>query len=206
MERSAPHREKGKLLRAMKGQGAILSLLVVGAITAGALGDVSSVPLGPCELTTQSPAEAGHSQVAATVEDSEQAIAGGLLDGPVAAGSLPAPSPDRPMRAVIQTPSRSGSASLLLCAFGSMCAWRVTRSARKFHLGAMPEWYHTGGPTQIGQATPVDLDFSALPVQHFDQPAEQSPPPWRLEYVTESRCRPQWHPVIGAPRAPPHLS
>jgi hypothetical protein len=129
-----------------------------------------------------------------------------ILGTAVPVANLPQPGSDQPQQAIIDSPSRSGSASLLLCAFGSMCAWQLTRSARKLHLGFVPEWYHTGGPSQIGQAVPVDLDFAVLPVHHFDQPVR--PPLWghRLGRTPHWRCESQWCPATGAARAPPRLS
>jgi len=189
----------------MKGHGIILSLLVLCAATAGAFADVSAVPWAEPQCAAQGLAGGAIPDRAAGAEGAQDPATCAMLGGPMAAGSLPTPDADEPAPAVISSPSRSGSASLLLCAFGSMCAWRVTQSARKLHLGLVPEWYHTGGPSQIGQAVPAGLDFAALPVAHFDQPAGQSPLLWRLPRISHSRCQPQWHPTTGAPRAPPHL-
>jgi hypothetical protein len=36
----------------------------------------------------------------------------------------------------------------------------------------MPEWYHSGGPKQIGHVTPFNLDFTSLPLCLFDQPIQ----------------------------------
>lgn len=60
-------------------------------------------------------------------------------------------------------------------AFGSMGAWQFGRSARKVHFGAAPDWYHTGGPHQIGHTTPFDLDCGAVALCRFDEPTDGRP-------------------------------
>jgi hypothetical protein len=97
--------------------------------------------------------------------------AGGLddwlmrLPAPGFAGDAP-PTPAR-VEALPDTPD---SASLFLVALASAGVWQLGRSTRKIHLGAMPEWYHAGGPAQVGHATPLELTFTdaSLAVCLFD--------------------------------------
>jgi hypothetical protein len=51
------------------------------------------------------------------------------------------------------------SLGLFLSGLLTIGAWHIGRSAANWHphLGMMPEWYHTGGPVQIGAAVPFDF-------------------------------------------------
>lgn len=114
---------------------------------------------------------------------------------------------------VLTLPADRSSASLFLSALAGLGLWQLGRSAKNLHLGALPEWYHDGGPTQVGHATPLDLEFSlaAMPVCPFDSLVKQQPPiiPLLLErqwwihetvvFVVKSRHIP---PTID-PRGPP---
>jgi hypothetical protein len=73
---------------------------------------------------------------------------------------------------VLRMPESPGSSALFLSAMMSLGAWHLIRSSREFHFGSMPEWYHSGGPKQIGHVTPFNLDFTSLPLCLFDQPIQ----------------------------------
>lgn len=110
---------------------------------------------------------------------------------------------------VLTLPPGPDSATLLLWAFGGFGVWHLGRSARKLHLGMLPEWYHTGGPAQVGHATPLDLEFSrlALPACRFELPSgqadERPAPEWRLR-LERIRQRDLKHFFPSAdPRGPP---
>ena len=75
-----------------------------------------------------------------------------------------------PAIAVIELPPAPSSAGLFLSAMLSVGAWQLVRSSRDLNFSALPEWYHTGGPVQIGHATPFDLDFSTLVLCCFERP------------------------------------
>jgi hypothetical protein len=110
---------------------------------------------------------------------------------------------------VRQLPPLPGSAALYLSAVASIGGWYALRSARNLSWGALPDWYHTGGPSQIGHASPFDLNFHALPLRmdhsvdvevgerHFyrRRPRETTPLGDRQCFLT-----------ITAPRGPPLLS
>ena len=106
--------------------------------------------------------------------------------------------------AVRGLPPEPDSATLFLFGLGSLGAWQLTRSARKFHLGAIPDWYHAGGPAQVGHAKPIDLDAPALHLCCFEQPTAEPPTACRRGWRPRARaCRVQHFLTIGAPRAPP---
>jgi hypothetical protein len=96
-----------------------------------------------------------------------------------------------------------GSASLFLSAMVSLGGWHLVRSARHFHLANLPGWYHDGGPVQIGHSVPFDLDFSAVPVCCFEQPAGERPFLYRVRREPVARCDEQATLIIAAPRGPP---
>ncbi|MCH7702618.1 MAG: hypothetical protein IID37_13120 [Planctomycetes bacterium] len=104
-------------------------------------------------------------------------------------------------------PAVPGSAQLFLSAMLSVGAWHFVRSAKHFHLADIPEWYHPGGPTQVGHVVPFDLDFSALPVCFFEQPVAERPALGRHLRESISRMLSQQYFLTNAdPRAPPVLS
>jgi hypothetical protein len=105
----------------------------------------------------------------------------------------------------LNLPGTPGSATLFLSAILSVGALRVMRSAKDLHISALPEWYHTGGPTQIGHAVPFDLDFGACVPCSFEQPVEPRP---FFSPVDESpqHCLAQCVRAITAPRGPPLLA
>lgn len=65
-------------------------------------------------------------------------------------------------RAVVQLPPAPGSAALFLSAMASLGALQLVRSSKDIRFSALPEWYHAGGPVQVGHVTPFDLDFSSM--------------------------------------------
>ena len=105
-----------------------------------------------------------------------------------------------------ELPALPGSASLFLSAMLSIGGWHLLRSARHIHLAALPEWYQTAGPAQVGHAVPCDLDFSALPVCCLEQPAGERPYLYRVRREHTPRCDAQCFLIIAAPRGPPALS
>ena len=106
-------------------------------------------------------------------------------------------------------PPLPGSAALFLSAVFSMGGWHLVRSARHAHWSNLPEWYHTGGPIQIGHVVPFDLDFSEQPLCIF-QPvdAEVGERHFFRRPARETRPRGdrQCFLIITAPRGPPHVS
>ena len=81
---------------------------------------------------------------------------------------------------------------------------------KRLSIGFVPEWYHNGGPFQIGHSyavTPESLCPAAA--YCFIQPVftvEDSLPQYRLRAVTYLWRKSQFTPVILAPRGPPDMS
>lgn len=113
-----------------------------------------------------------------------------------------------PQSVVRELPPSPGSAGLFLSGILSLGAWQLVRSSRHFHIATLPEWYHPGGPHQIGHTAAFDLGFSALPlfgVQAPDQGLDREPSrrcAWR---EAASPRDPQCAWAFAAPRAPPVL-
>ena len=120
------------------------------------------------------------------------------------------PAPPRPSAQSL--PSAPSSATLCLSAFAGFGVWQLSRSARKIHLGSLPEWYHDGGPAQVGHATPFDLsfNFSAFPVCHFEAPepaGDRRPVPnWWLRHAPRHPFHSQFTLLTADPRGPPTFS
>ena len=119
----------------------------------------------------------------------------------------------RTNRNVVMVPPGPSSVSLFLSALAGVGAWQLGRNAHKLHLGALPEWYHAGGPSQIGSSTPFDLSFSltALPICGFENclPAGKTdlpPAVYRLWGEPASRIPAGLYALPTDPRGPPTLS
>lgn len=106
-------------------------------------------------------------------------------------------------QSVVRLPDAPSSTALFLSAMVSFGAWHLVRSGRDVHFGAMPEWYHTGGPFQVGHVTAFDLDFSSLPLCLFDRPIQQRRVTFRCQRDLPSRWGPQSRVLPADPRGPP---
>ena len=107
---------------------------------------------------------------------------------------------DSVIRELREPPS---SMSLYLSVLIGVGGWHFVRSARHFNMSAAPEWYHTGGPIQVGHSTPLDPSFGTPPLCHFEQPV--------VHQSLLNRIRPDESPgfesqpclLLAAPRGPP---
>lgn len=113
-----------------------------------------------------------------------------------------------PVGDVLALPAGPSSIELVLCALGSLGAWHLSRSARKLSIDFAPEWYHAGGPQQVGHATPLDLDydFGSPALCWLDVPVATgslAPHPSRFVPDLIQRLRQQAHVAAAVPRGPP---
>jgi hypothetical protein len=99
--------------------------------------------------------------------------------------------------------------SLDLCLF-ALLGLGLCKSApyvRKFSFGAIPDWYHTGGPSQIGHSFAISPDCLSLKpacrcrMQPDSTAATVSQ--FRLEIVESLWRRSQFTPAVLASRGPP---
>ena len=134
-----------------------------------------------------------------------------LWTSSVASARLPLQRPLEPTTApdnaavVREIGAPPSSAVLFLSAFLSLGLWQVARSSRDLNLAHLPDWYHTGGPVQVGHATPFDLDFSSLlpcPFEDVNDGHQEAAIP---AYCTcsESLVPQCLHASVLGPRAPP---
>lgn len=81
---------------------------------------------------------------------------------------------------------------------------------KRLSFGFVPEWYHDGGPFQIGHSHAVMPDsLSAGPIDCFIQPvctAEDSIPQYRLRTIVSLWRESQFTPDVIASRGPPNVS
>ena len=129
----------------------------------------------------------------------------GGVDSEASAAIWFSPADAAEQNVIQRLPPGTGSATLALYAFGTFGLWHLGRSARKLHFGALPEWYHTGGPQQIGHAVPFDLDSGALPLCCFEQPVGQRPFLYRVRREQAPPLDAQFL-FTTAPRGPPVMS
>lgn len=117
-----------------------------------------------------------------------------------------------PAGEVRELPPLPGSARMFLSAMLSLGAFHAFRSARHWHWAALPDWYHTGGPLQIGHTVAFDLDFHSLPpclFEPLDTAGDGDKPPsfWRTHREQRPPCAAQTAVLtLTGPRAPPAVS
>lgn len=106
---------------------------------------------------------------------------------------------------------KDGRGSVDLCLY-ALIGFGVLRSGhwvKRPSLGFVPEWYHTGGPDQIGHSHAVHPDLICVPTICFVQPdviaeiiLHQYDQGTILSLVRQS----QYTPTVLASRAPPSMS
>ena len=104
----------------------------------------------------------------------------------------------------------TGSFSLCLYALIGLGLCRTAPWVKKLSFGFVPEWYHNGGPFQIGHSYAVTPEsLCPVPVYCFIQPVcmeEDSVPQYRLGTITSLWRKSQFTPSVLVPRGPPDIS
>ena len=105
----------------------------------------------------------------------------------------------------IVLPSGPSSITLFFTAIGGLGVWQLGRSARngRFHFGHMPEWYHTGGPTQVGHVVALDLQDQTPIFCCFDRAGGRATLAYSLRRDIHMRRKSQFMLTPAAPRGPP---
>lgn len=106
--------------------------------------------------------------------------------------------------------NRPGSASLCLYALMGLGLWSAPHWIKKLHLGHIPEWYHEGGPSQIGHSFAVSPEsLCPVPVYCFMQPdetVEELMHKYRLRTIVSCWRKSQFTPETIAARGPPTMA
>ncbi len=121
---------------------------------------------------------------------------------PIADFAAPVPPSDN-AETIQQLPPAPSSLALGLTALAGLGLYQA---GRKVHWSRLPDWYHTGGPQQIGHATPLDLDRVPLPVCVFETPTPHVAPILRFALEAVVPIPQAFTPLARAPRAPPLFS
>jgi hypothetical protein len=104
----------------------------------------------------------------------------------------------------------TNSLSLCLSALIGLGLCGSAHWVKKLSFGFIPEWYHDGGPFQIGHShAAMPGSLCPVPVCCFIQPAcvvEDLIPQYRLGTVVSLWRKSQFTSTVLAPRAPPVLS
>ena len=187
-----------------------LMLLLIGAAGSALGGIVSSDSAPAAAPQSQSiPSTAHQSFIGSSFIDLNALLSGSPQDTwGLSESATPLPKPAAAPSKAEQTtlrelPPAPSSMSLVLSALATLGAYQGARSVKRIHLNFSPEWYHTGGPAQIGHATPYDLDCSALPVCRFEAPVARPVFAYRIPRELSSRLRSQYFLPVEAPRGPP---
>jgi len=102
------------------------------------------------------------------------------------------------------------SFSLCLCALLSLGVCKSVPLVKKFSFGYIPQWYHDGGPAQVGHSLAISPDcLCSAPVCCFVQPdriAENPIPRYHFPTVVALWRNSQFTPAALASRAPPFHS
>ncbi len=100
-----------------------------------------------------------------------------------------------------------GSFNLCLSALIGLGLCSSAHWVKRLSFGFVPEWYHNGGPFQIGHSFAVTPEsLCPVPAFCFIQPVctvEDSLPQYRLGTVTSLWRKSQFTPVVIGPRGPP---
>jgi hypothetical protein len=103
-----------------------------------------------------------------------------------------------------QLPPEPPTLSLLLSALGSFGAWHLARSARKWHFADVPNWYHTGGPEQIGHSLALVPGLEVEPACRDTRPPDlERHLPHFIRAEARPCCRPGLLVAAKPARGPP---
>ncbi len=114
--------------------------------------------------------------------------------------------PHSPMPHLHILTDRPNGAGLCLCAFMGLALCKAAPRLKRLSCGVIPDWYHDGGPYQIGHSLALSPDgFDSAPAC-FVQPKDPGagfPSPYRGEIVVLRWCQPPFILTVLAPRGPP---
>jgi hypothetical protein len=168
-------------------------------------------------LITQSPQkeEIVYSEIALQ-NTNTPSIADDLLDanlGLLADKSLPVAPADLPQDSTMKDKQilTEGNSSFSLClsALIGFSLLGSTHWVKKVHIGFIPEWYHDGGPYQIGHSYAISPNcICKTPVACFIQPVSIPENSYQNQFFSQREIVSLWRnsqftPDVIASRAPP---
>jgi len=110
----------------------------------------------------------------------------------------------------IELTGRPDSSSLCLYALMGLGLCSAPHWIRRLSLGFIPQWYHEGGPFQIGHshaATPESLcTLQVCFLVPPDDRAEHLNPRCHIRTILSLWRKSQFTPAVHAPRGPPNMS
>jgi hypothetical protein len=107
---------------------------------------------------------------------------------------------------------RQNSRTLCLYALLGLGMCRTAPWVKRLHIGLIPDWYHNGGPSQIGHSFAISSDcLPSASVFCFLQPeptaaAQDRLPQHRRGIVVSLWRQSQYTPAVLASRGPPYMS
>jgi hypothetical protein len=107
---------------------------------------------------------------------------------------------------IIQVPPPPSSDRLAFTGLLTVLMGSTLRSARHLRFGALPAWFQTAGPDQIGHRVALEWGpGTPLPACQFDSPSDGPPCPVHLDWVISPPFLVHTHliPIVVGPRAPP---
>jgi len=144
----------------------------------------------------------------------EVSIALAGLSGIEDIGAIPSSSQTSPQEGhkepvVRPLVDRSNSFDLCLYALIGVGLCRSGQLVKRPSLGFVPEWYHSGGPRQIGHSYAIGPDSACPAMVCFVQPhlgAEDSIPQYDVGTIASLARKSQYTPDALASRGPPSMS
>jgi len=105
---------------------------------------------------------------------------------------------------------RQNSLTLCLYALLGLGLCRSAPLVKKVHFSGIPDWYHSGGPLQIGHSFAISPDcLASAPICCLVQPecgAETPLAQYRRGAIVSRWRKSQFTPMVLAPRGPPFCS
>jgi hypothetical protein len=192
-------------------------IVLIGGLALGVTVHADMVPLAsPDTVSWQSPQACLPTDLQVTSSSSQSIAFTGLTDlRPWPLGFLSEPTVEghqtsKPQPAQILA-DRQNSLSLCLYALLGLGLCRSAPFVKKLHLGCIPDWYHSGGPYQVGNSFAISPDcLSPAPICCFQPDSaagSQDLLPQHLRGIVVSLWRKsQFTPAVLASRGPPSIA
>ena len=190
-------------------------LVLVCLANLGGIARGDMMPVSPAGVECRQPWDVHTTDEARTAEPSSYFDYTSIMDPDVGTIQFaPAAGDNFNQTSETQPPAilTDGQSSLSLC-LSALIGLGLCSSAhclKKLHLGHIPEWYHHGGPWQIGHSLAVNPDsVCPMPAYCFVQPthvAEDLTAQYRSGTIISLWRKSQFTPNVLSSRGPPAMS